>query len=123
MPKAKRFRYDGHVDKMLSPAVVLIADDFKRRMYDRFGARLLEYAVFGSQVRGLAHALSDVDVFVVIRDLTSSERTEIYELAGEIWVDTGARIAPLARSDGEVKEMRRLERRLIRDIDSEGISR
>lgn len=107
----------------LSPAVASLVDDFKRRVVEQFGNRLLEYTVFGSQARGGSHEHSDIDVFIVIRDLLSRERRSIYELAGELWAETGARISPLARSDSEVAELRRLERRLVRDIDVEGIRR
>ena len=107
----------------LSLAVASLVDDFKGRVVEQFGNRLLEYTVFGSQARGMSHELSDVDVFIVIRELLPRERRSIYELAGELWAETGARISPLARSEREVAEMRRLERRLVRDIDAEGIRR
>lgn len=104
----------------LSPAVAAVVVDLKRRITERFGVRLLEYVLFGSHARGEVNADSDVDVFVVVKDMASREKREIYEMAAEIWADTGVDVSPLARSDREAAELRRLERRLIRDIDAEG---
>jgi len=101
----------------LPPYIAALVDRFKVGLHGRFGERVLRVTLFGSYASGVVHEQSDVDLFVVIDGLTPMERIEVYDLAGELWVETGVRLSPLARSAVEVEEMRRLGRALIRDID------
>jgi predicted nucleotidyltransferase len=84
----------------------------------------MELTLFGSRARGDAHEDSDVDVLVVVRGLTGSERVEVMDLAyaadsmdREAWVG----LSPLAYSDLEVRDRRASERLLFRDIEREGV--
>ncbi|HEX2730515.1 MAG TPA: nucleotidyltransferase domain-containing protein [Polyangiaceae bacterium] len=97
----------------------------KQRLVDRFGARLREYTLFGSWVNGLATEDSDIDVLVVIDDLTSSERREVWNSAFDIDLedeDGFYPLSPLCYASVQVADIRARERRLVRDIDREGIA-
>lgn len=94
----------------------------RERLAVRFRERLREVVLFGSQARGDATEDSDVDVLVVIDDLSLDERLEVFRIAYDIdaagpWVG----LSPLAYSTEQARDMRRRERLLFRDIDSEGI--
>jgi predicted nucleotidyltransferase len=91
----------------------------------RFGARLREVVLFGSYARGEAHDESDVDVLVVVDALTERERREVldaaYDAAAAGDVAEWVTISPLAYSAAQAAELRARERRLLRDVDRDGV--
>ena len=104
-------------------AVATVVRAFRALLEARFGARLVELRLFGSYARGDADAGSDIDVAVVVRHLTESERTEAVDLALEAWRverSTGP-LSPLVWSDVELADRLRAELRIARDILAEGI--
>ena len=107
----------------LGPAVKTALDAYARALRDRFGARVSEMVLFGSHARGTAHEDSDVDVLVAIDLLTDAERAEAIDLA--YWVDNRALdwvgLSPLVYSTQQVAQLRHGGRRLLRDIDDEGV--
>jgi uncharacterized protein len=96
--------------------------ELKSRIASRFGARLQQMILFGSRARGTARADSDVDVCVLITDLTATERASIYEDAADVALDTRVRLSPLALSTAEYRELHGLERALALDIEREGLT-
>ena len=105
------------------PSVAAAVATFKRALSARFGERVAEVVLFGSVARGQAHEDSDVDVLVVIRELTETERLEVIDLAYAVDCKAPAYVglAPLAYSTAQAAAMRSGGRRLFRDIDGEGI--
>jgi uncharacterized protein len=109
---------------MLAPIVDAKITRLHELLRVRFGTRLREVTLFGSHARGDAHEESDVDVLVVIDDLSHSEIAEVSGLAYDVdaaspneWVG----LAPLAMSTATAAEMRARERLLFQEIDREGI--
>jgi predicted nucleotidyltransferase len=103
-------------------AVFAVARAYRRLLEGRFGDRLAAVRLFGSQARGDSDANSDIDVLVVIRDLTEPERTEAVDLALDAWRtdrSTGP-VSPLVWSQREFDDRVRSERRIARDIIAEG---
>jgi predicted nucleotidyltransferase len=110
--------------RALLPRSVRVAlDAYRSALRAAFGDRLKEARLFGSYARGEARPESDVDVFVAIEGLTHAERDVAFDLAYEIelhgeWVG----LSPLVYSTAQASELRARERRLLRDIDREGIA-
>ena len=110
----------------LSPIVAHALDELARKVRERFGDRVSEVVLFGSYARGAAHEDSDVDVLVVIDELSPSEEVEVIDLATEVkraiaesdgWVG----LAPLVLSTERAAELRRRGRRIWSDIATEGV--
>lgn len=93
----------------------------KDRVSERFGDRLGKTVLFGSYARGEAREDSDVDVLVVIDGLTARERTGVYTLGADVWMETGVRLAPIAFSKEEWEELARRELLLADDVGQQGI--
>lgn len=82
-----------------------------------------EVTLFGSHARGQAHEDSDVDVLVVVRDLTELERRDVLDLAYRIDASAAELVglSPLAYSEVQVADLRARERRLLREIERDGV--
>jgi predicted nucleotidyltransferase len=108
----------------LDPNVASALARFRRALEGRFGGRLREVVLYGSQARGTAHQESDVDVLVVVDGLTDEENAAVARLAyfvdaepGQAWVG----IEPLAMSTAHAEDLRSRERLLMLDIEREGV--
>jgi predicted nucleotidyltransferase len=107
----------------LGSAVSQALERFARALRERFGGRVREVKLFGSRARGEANEEGDVDVLVVVDDLSDEERVRVIDLAydvdrtGEDWVG----LSPLVYSSAHAARMRAGGRRLFRDIDREGL--
>jgi predicted nucleotidyltransferase len=109
---------------LLPPAVSAALSRFRGTLAALFGARLREVVLFGSHANGTAHEESDVDVLVVVDGLTERERREVMDAsydAAASGSDAWVSISPLPYSVDQVAALRSRERRLLRDIDAEGV--
>jgi predicted nucleotidyltransferase len=116
----------GNIDAMrsLPDPIAFTLERFRAALEARYGKRLREVVLFGSWARGEADEESDVDVLVVIDDLTDEERRAIVDMAYVVDSDNPELLvlSPLCYSTSQANELRARERRLLRDIDREGIS-
>lgn len=106
---------------MLAPATKAAVAEFSARVRSVFGPRLVRLVLFGSQARGAATEDSDVDVLVVIDQLTSVDGQEIDAIVGDILTRADVLLSPLVLSSARFDELRARERRLVAEIDREGI--
>jgi predicted nucleotidyltransferase len=96
--------------------------DYAARLRTRFGGRLRLVSLFGSWARGEAHEDSDLDVAVVIEDLTRLEWREAVGLAAFSLIELGEPLSPFVVSGARFDELRARERRIARDILAEGVA-
>lgn len=92
------------------------------RLRALFGDRLRELRLFGSYARGEAHEDSDVDVLVLVDGLTDREIGVVAGEATPVLIATGLPLAPLPMSTENLEELRRGERLLAQDLDTEGLT-
>jgi predicted nucleotidyltransferase len=95
--------------------------DFAAWARARFGARLHDLRLFGSVARGDAHEDSDVDVAVVVDDLTGSEAREIGHYAGDMLTAYDILLCPFAVSTQRMALLASRERRIAQEIENDGI--
>lgn len=91
-------------------------------MRERFGPRLRELTLFGSRARGTARRDSDVDVLVVVDELTHGEARELGSLTGDLLTEFDVLITPLALTTSRMEAMRRGERLIAREIARDGVA-
>lgn len=106
-----------------SPRIHAALGRLHAALITRFGVRLVELTLFGSYARGDAHEESDVDVLVVISELTFEEMREVFHIAHDAGADGDdfVYLETLAYSTGRAAELRSREKLLMRDIARDGI--
>ncbi|MGQ0506149.1 MAG: nucleotidyltransferase domain-containing protein [Myxococcaceae bacterium] len=67
---------------------------YKRRLAERFGARLHNVALFGSWARAQQHTDSDVDVLVLIDNATANDVTEAAMMIADVDLETEVWLSP-----------------------------
>lgn len=71
----------------MSPLIRAAIAAYRSALIECFGERLQRVALFGAWARGEANEDSDVDIAVVIADLTQAEWKEAVRLAAEVEVE------------------------------------
>jgi type I restriction enzyme S subunit len=106
----------------LDPAVRAALNEAREALYALYGERLEGLWLFGSRARGEAHAESDVDVLVVLRDeeikpVAEAERTSDIALDAAIEHDVA-----LSLVHATAEAFHRRERALYRHIARDGVA-
>ena len=104
-----------------TPAIAAALEELGDRLRAHFGDRLLEYRLFGSHARGEANEDSDVDVFVLLDEVTWTERRRIIDMATDVGLGPEVRLAPTVFDRSTFERFQRQERPLATDIDRDGI--
>jgi predicted nucleotidyltransferase len=105
----------------LTPAEATAVRQLVAGARERLAGEILEVRLFGSRARGEGHAESDVDVAFVVTANGRRRRYEVYDLAYDLSLTSGVRLAPLVIAGERLDELRRRERLLAADLDREGI--
>ena len=99
-----------------------------RRMLELFAARVRALApsaaicAFGSRARGSAHPESDLDLCLVVPEVTRELRDRIYAIAWEIGFDEGRVLAPIILSEEDFERAPMSASTLVANIRREGIA-
>ena len=95
--------------------------ELKIRLGELLGDNLQRMVLFGSKARGDAQPESDLDVAVLVRDLTRERKRQIIDLVIDFELERLVEISVLAFSIEEFDHLKSRERRIALDIESEGI--
>jgi predicted nucleotidyltransferase len=96
-------------------------DELAAWLRERFADRLCELALFGSRARCEGNEESDLDVLVVVHDLTGAEGREIAQFRGDLLTKHDVLVSPFAVSAERMAELRCRERRIAREIDRDAV--
>jgi predicted nucleotidyltransferase len=106
----------------LSASETAALQEFMAGVRALLGPQLESARLYGSRARGEGHEHSDLDVaLIVTRGTRSLHRDAIYDLAFDVGLIHGVELAPLLLEEPQLQELRALERRLAREIDTGGI--
>ena len=78
---------------------------FAVRLRQFFGSRVRNVQLFGSKARGTATPDSDVDVLVIMDQLTWSDEKAIHALAAHLLLETGVDISAKVYSPLQIADM------------------
>ncbi len=99
-----------------------------RRLLDLFATRVRALApsasirAFGSRARGTAHLESDLDLCVVVPEVTRELLDDIYRVAWEIGFDEGCVLAPIVLLEDDFERAPLSASTLVATIRREGIA-
>jgi predicted nucleotidyltransferase len=95
--------------------------EVKSKLIELLGDKLKRFVLFGSRARGDADETSDIDVAVVVADLTKEVKRKIIDCVVEVEIKYLVPISIIVFSEDEFRRLRELERRIALDIEMEGI--
>jgi len=87
----------------------------------RFGTRLQRLELFGSRARGEGNGDSDLDVLVVVDELTSAEGREIAGTCGDLLTRHDVIVSALTLASSQLALLADRERLLARELARDGI--
>lgn len=104
--------------------------DGERRAVDLFLGKVREVfpdqevtgVLFGSRARGEGRPDSDLDVLVVVTADDLPIRRRIVDVAYEVFLQTDVLISPLVLSREGLATLKRIGRRLAKDIERDGVA-
>jgi predicted nucleotidyltransferase len=105
----------------LSPEIEPAVRSYQAALAQRFGSRLSEVRLFGSRARGDARPDSDVDLLVLIDDLTWREAVEAIDLGTEEELRSGVLLSPLPHATAAFQRLCELETGFARDVERDGV--
>jgi len=95
---------------------------YVRMMQNRFGARLVDLLLFGSQVRGDAADGSDIDVMVILDHPTAHDLSDARGFAFDIWLMHRVLLSIRAFSRRGWQELKVMHSLFYRNVTREGVS-
>ena len=94
---------------------------FAHRLRELLGENLLAVKLFGSYARGKATPDSDIDMFVLVRELTGEIETRVSDIAFETNLTFDLLISPIVYGEKEFRNPILQETPFLQKIEQEGI--
>ena len=95
--------------------------ELKQDLKGILGDRLVSFVLFGSRARGDYERGSDMDIAIIVRDLSRDLKNQILNRVAEIELKYLAPISALVFSEEDFNFLKERERRISIDIETEGI--
>ncbi len=99
-----------------------VVNAFRKSIVAKWGDRIRDIRVFGSRARGEGNEDSDIDILVVVDELSGGIRRAIYAAAADYLVTHDVILSPLVMSQERYDTMKSRERLLIQEIERDGVS-
>ena len=96
-----------------------IAKQFKDRLMSFLA--MLDFRVYGSRAKGNASPESDLDIFIVVEELTLEQRTRISEIAWEVGFEMDRVISTFVAARDQLRTGPLAANPILQKIDAEGI--
>ena len=107
----------NELTKAEDSAVLLFIKNIRKLL----GKSFLKAVLFGSRSRGEGNEESDIDILVLIDDVTLKKKHIVWDAAHDILLDTEIYISPLVMSKKQFEQLRNHERMIAKEIDRDGV--
>jgi len=98
-----------------------ILRELKNNLEHLLGDQLVNIVLFGSRARGDFSDESDIDVAIIVRELTKKLKDKILDEVAQVELEYDMPISAFVLSEEEFNQLKRRERRIALDIEREGI--
>ena len=105
-----------------SAQVAIALQAYAHALQSRFGARLVDVLLFGSQARGDAGDGSDVDVMMILDRTAGNDLSEARSLAFDIWLTYRVLLSVRAFSRRGWQELGAMHSLFYRNVTRDGVS-
>ncbi len=95
--------------------------ELKNTLQVFLGDRMVKLVLYGSRARGDYGGWSDVDVAIIVRGLSRELKNHILTVVADIELKYLVPISTLVFSEEDVDFLKKRERRIVADIEKEGI--
>ena len=102
-------------------ALETLLRDLKRNVEIVLGSREAEFVLYGSRARGDSGRDSDIDVAIIVPDLSPGLKDRILQAVAEVELDHLRPVSVLVFAKREFDRLFERERRIALDIRREGI--
>ncbi|MBI2434669.1 MAG: nucleotidyltransferase domain-containing protein [Candidatus Hydrogenedentes bacterium] len=106
---------------MLTPENRQLAEAFKAKLFEA-GIQPLQFIVFGSRARGDFEEYSDLDVMIVLDDLTDEIRARISHISWELGFERNVIISPVTFTSAQLQSGPHRALPLLKVVKQEGIA-
>ena len=93
----------------------------KSALEEMLGERLLKLVLYGSKARGDYDSESDIDIAIIVKNLTRELKHQLLDKIAEIEIDNIMPLSTLILSEKDFKFLKKRERRIAFDIEREDI--
>lgn len=94
---------------------------FLQKLKDEIGNDVLSVYLFGSRARGDVSPDSDIDLAVLLKEVNPENEKAVRYLAADVWLDSGLFLSTRVWSEDHWHRLKKLQTRLYRNIQREGI--
>lgn len=105
----------------LNPTEQKALKEFKDKLVNKFGSDLVMIKLFGSKARGDSRQESDIDVLVIVKNLTKNNKHWIIDLAYELSLKYKLAVSPRIYSEQIWKYYLSLPLSFTYTVEKEGI--
>jgi len=98
-----------------------LIEKFKNKMEAFVGSDKVKLFLFGSKARGDADHHSDIDIAIIVKNLTRKQKNQILEEVADFEFENILPLSTLILSEEEFERLKRRERAIALDIENKGI--
>ena len=113
---------DRHLLDKISDQETEALEKLKSSLKEFLGDRLVKFVLYGSKARGDYDKESDIDIAIIVKGLTRELKNQILDKVAGIEFEYLTPLSTFVLSEEEFEYLKRRERRIALDIESEGIS-
>ena len=98
-----------------------LLSEIKNTLEKFLGNNMMKIVLYGSRARGDYDTESDIDIAIVVRWLSRELKKQIFDVVADIEVKYLVSISTLVLSEENFAFLKKRERRIVADIEKEGI--
>ncbi len=108
--------------RYLSPVEKEIIQSFVAELKRSLGNEIVKVVLFGSKTRGDFNQESDIDIFVLVREKSTTIREKVSDLTADYIFDHDIPLSPVLYDLFECEKNRELGSFFLENVEREGIS-